>query len=344
MSTSSSIESKQDLGTGLRQLEALVGKTPVQKLYMPKIELLCKLEYMNYTGSIKDRPAFFVIKNAVQSGEINQSTTIIESSSGNFASSLSTFSKFLGIQFQPVIDPNITKIYENFLNVSCETVHKVTERDAHGGYQRIRIKKVQDLLNGIGNSYWPNQYANPSCQEAHYLSTGGEVCDQIDQLDFAFIAVSSGGCIAGLSNRLRENYPGIKIIAVDAVGSVIFSDKACPRYIPGVGSTSRPALVDEATIDEVVHVPEPETIAACLELVDVHGMFGGGSTGTVYAAIKSYFAAYRGLAKPKVLMFAADRGHAYLDTIYNPTWQSWLYSQHSKSATPRANDEVVARL
>ncbi len=322
------IPPKRDLAEGLKKLEALVGNTPIQKLNLPKVELYCKLEFLNYSGSIKDRSALYVIKNGVKSGEINERTTIVESSSGNFASSLATFCKFLGLHFQSVIDPNITKTYENFLNVSCENVHKVTTKDTHGGYQRVRIAKVQELVAQITDSFWPNQYANVSCMEAHYASTGGEVCEQIDHLDYAFIAVSSGGCIAGLSNRLREHYPGIKIIAVDAVGSVIFSDKARPRYIPGVGSTSRPALVDDATIDEVVHVEEPDTIDACHELVRDYGLFGGGSTGTAFSAIKSYFDDYHGPSRPKVLMLAADRGHAYLDTIYNPDWCQWLSSQY----------------
>jgi cysteine synthase A len=319
----------------LRHLEKVVGNTPVQRIESKRFELFCKLEFLNFTGSVKDRPAFYVIKKGVESGIIGPNSTIIESSSGNFASALAAIARNLNIQFIPVIDPNIVKSYENFLYLCCDSVAKVTERDDQGGFQRTRIGKVSDLIQQIPHSFWPDQYGNPLCMEAHYYTTGAEICEQVAPLDFAFIGVSSGGSIAGISNRLKEHFPKIKIIAVDALGSVIFNDQSRRRYIPGIGSTSRPALVDKAIIDEVVWVSEPETVKACHRLLRHHGIFGGGSTGTVYAAIEDYFKDYRGSGrKPRVLMLSPDRGHAYLDTVYNHQWCSWLMAQHGV-APPR---------
>ncbi len=313
----------------LAQLRKTLRPTPHVPLAMEGVQLFAKLEYMNPVGSIKDRPAFWILKRAAERGEISDGTTVVESSSGNFASALAAFTRLVGLQFIPVIDPNISSTYEGFLRRLCPTVVKVEERDDTGGFLKTRLDMVKHVCDTTPNAFWTNQYGNPDSVEAHYELTAGEICAEFDSLDFAFIGVSTGGTIAGMSRRLKQRYPKVRIIAVDTKGSVIFGDVPRKRYIPGVGSSIVPPLLTQALIDDVVLIPELEAVAACRELLDTHGLFAGGSSGTVYAAVKRYASrmarwGFVGAKRPTVLFLCADRGTPYLDTVFDPTWATRL--------------------
>src|SRR5437867_1003097 len=121
------------LVTRLAQLGNILRPTPHVPLAVPGMQLFAKLEYVNPIGSIKDRPAYWILKRAAERGEICEETTVIESSSGNFAAALAAFTHLLGLRFIPVIDPNISSTYESFLRRICPTVVKVEERDDTGG-------------------------------------------------------------------------------------------------------------------------------------------------------------------------------------------------------------------
>lgn len=315
---------ESSLLTRLEQIRRTLRPTPHVPLAVEGMQLFCKLEYTNPVGSIKDRPAYWILRRAAERGEIDSGTTVIESSSGNFASALAAFTHLLGLKFIPVIDPNISSTYESFLRRLCPRVEKVETRDDTGGFLKTRLAKVKHLCATIPNSYWTNQYANLDAVEAHYELTAGEICAAFDSLDYAFIGVSTGGTIAGISRRLKERYPNIRIIAVDTQGSVIFGDTPRKRHIPGVGSSIVPPLVSRAIIDDVVWVPERETVDACYELFATHGLFVGGSSGTAYAAVKRYASSMSTTRRPTVLFLCADRGTPYLDTVFEPAWAAKL--------------------
>src|SRR5437762_2740055 len=305
------------LDARLEQLGHMLRPTPHVPLALPGMQLFAKLEYMNPIGSIKYRPAFWILKRAAERGEICDETTVIESSSGNFASALAAFTRLVGLRFIPVIDPNISATNESMLRRLCDNVVKVEERDDTGGFLKTRLRMVEQLCATTPHAYWTNQYANPDAVDAHYHLTAGDICADFDSLDYVFIGVSTGGTIAGVSRRLKECYPNVRIIAVDTEGSVIFGDAPKKRHIPGVGSSIVPPLVAEAAIDDVVLVPERETAAACRELLVTHGLFAGGSSGTAFAAIKRYASK---LTRSTVLFLCADRGTPYLDTVFDPAW------------------------
>jgi 2,3-diaminopropionate biosynthesis protein SbnA len=288
------------------------------------MNLFAKLEYVNPVGSIKDRPAYWILKRAAGRGEICEETTVVESSSGNFAAALAAFTRLLGLRFIPVIDPNIAGTYESFLRRLCPTVVKVEDRDDTGGFLKTRLEMVKHLCATIPNAYWTNQYGNLDAAQAHYELTAGEICADFASLDYVFIGVSTAGTIAGVSRRLKERYPNVRIIAADTQGSVIFGDAPRKRHIPGVGSSIVPPLLSHATIDDVVLIPERETVAACRELLNTHGLFVGGSSGTAFAAVKRYAPRMSKAKRPTVLFLCADRGTPYLDTVFDPTWATKL--------------------
>src|ERR671923_1869557 len=195
------------LAPRLEELRRTLRPTPHVALEMEGVELFAKLEYVNPVGSIKDRPAFWILKRAAERGEISEETTVIESSSGNFASALAAFTHLIGLRFIPVIDPNISSTYESFLRRLCPTVVKVEARDDTGGFLKSRLEMVQLLCATTPHAFWTNQYGNPDAMEAHYELTAGEVCDHFDSLDYVFIGVSTAAASARHCRRVQHRIP-----------------------------------------------------------------------------------------------------------------------------------------
>jgi cysteine synthase A len=298
--------------------------TPVVRLSHDRVDLFGKLEFTNPNGSIKDRSAYWILKRAIERDEIRPGATVVESSSGNFAMSMSAFCRALRLSFIAVIDANTNTATEEFLKASCEQVFKVDELDETDGFLRARLDRVRQLCQDIPAAYWPNQYGNPDGAEAHENLTGEELCGAMDRIDYLFVGVGTGATIAGLSRRVKMTHPRARVIAVDTVGSVIFGHPPQRRYLPGIGSSIHPAAVDSADIDDIMVIPEYEAIRACHTLFDQYGLFTGGSTGSVYAAIQRYFADYRG-PRPTVAFLCADRGAPYSRTIYNREWVEHVF-------------------
>lgn len=310
----------QELLRRIDRLAALLRPTPLVELSFPQARLYAKLEFQNPVGSIKDRTAYWILRRAAERGEIDEHSTIVESSSGNFATALATYADLLGLTFVPVIDPNILPTYESFLRRTCARVIKVDTPDESGGYLKTRLAVVHELLAATPRAYWTNQYGNADGMDAHYRLTAEEVCADLPRLDFAFIGVSSGGTIAGMSRRLKERYPSVRIVAVDAAGSAIFGTPPRRRYIPGLGAAIVPPLLEHAVIDDVVIVSERETARACRELLWEHGIFAGGSSGSSYAAVQTYADRMQALSGATALFLCNDRGTAYMDTVFNAEW------------------------
>lgn len=301
----------------------LVGNTPLISLKLKgfeHIDLEVKLEGYNPTGSVKDRAAAYILNKIKANNTINADTTIIESTSGNFGVALSAFCKHNNLRFIAVVDPNITSMNEMLIGAYGAEIIKVTKADANGGYLLTRIEKIHELMNTIPNTYWVNQYENPLNARAYYDSLGKEICFQAAHIDYAFLGVSSGGTITGVSRKIKENFPDCKIIAVDVEGSVIFNKPASKRYIPGIGSSMVPKILKEALIDDVIITNEWETINECYTLLRDHNIFAGGSSGSVIAGIKSYFSRMNISHPVNVVTVFPDRGERYFDTIFDKNW------------------------
>lgn len=299
-----------------------IGNTPLINLKdeeLDNINLYVKLEGWNPTGSVKDRAANYVLNKLLQSGEITKNTTIVESSSGNFGIALANYCKKLGLKFCCVIDPNILPINEKIIRSLAYKVIKVTKRDKTGGFLLTRIALIKEMLASGGDYYWMNQYGNPYVAEAYYNTVGKEICDEVN-IDYLFAGVSSGGTITGMSRRVKETYPESTVVAVDTEGSVIFKNKPKKRYIPGIGSSMRPTIIEKAFIDDVVMIEECDAAATCMDLLKNHYILAGGSSGSCFTAIKRYFKGKKFDKKPNVVTIFADRGDRYENTIYNTEW------------------------
>jgi len=310
-----------------------VGNTPLVQVKsedFKNVNLLAKIESFNPTGSIKDRAASYLIEKLLKTKEINSKTTLIESSSGNFGLSLSAYSKKYGLKFYCVVDSKVLPLNETLIREFGATIIKVTETDSSGNYLLSRIKKVKELVKIIPNSYWVNQYANKYNAEAYHHTLGNELCNELDKIDYVFMAVSSGGTITGVSQKIKDVFPKAKIIAVDIEGSVIFGGLSKKRYIYGMGSSIVPKILKKAEINDIVVMDEISTVKMCHELLERHSIFAGGSSGTVFAAIKKYFAGKKINKKPNVVMIFPDGGDRYVDTIYNQEWYNNFISKHKE--------------
>ena len=300
-----------------------VGSTPLVRLQSlfpdSGISLYAKLELMNPGGSMKDRPARYIIEQGLRDGTISKDTHLIESTSGNLGIGLAIAAKLYGLKFTCVVDPKITKTNLRILSHLGANIDMVNEPDEQGGYLQTRIKRVKELVQTIPNGYWVNQYANPLNWQAHYHGAGSEIVEQIDgAIDYLVCAVSTTGSILGISRRVREAFPSVKVVAVDAVGSVIFGTPSRPRELPGIGASRVPELFSPNEIDHVIHVDDLESVEGCLTLLQREGIFAGGSSGSIVAALKKLLPTLPSGAR--VVTVLPDRGERYLDSVYDEQW------------------------
>jgi 2,3-diaminopropionate biosynthesis protein SbnA len=287
-----------------------------------------KLEMMNPGGSSKDRPALFIMQEAIRRGEISSGTTIIESSSGNMGVSLAQICRYLGLRFICVVDPRTTANHLKLIRSLHGEIELVEQADpVSGDYLPARIARVKQLQQEIEDCYWTNQYSNPSNYLAHYHTTMPEILEVLPQVDYLFCGVSSCGTIRGCAERIRENDQSTKIIAVDAVGSVIFGGMKGPRQFPGLGAALSPPIHRNELVDHIIHVTEKDCVEGCLELVRSEAIVAGASSGGVIAAVKKMQSELENGAICVAIL--PDRGERYLDTVYNEEW----VRQHVTSPT-----------
>ena len=310
-----------------------VGNTPVVALRRlfpdPDAEVIAKLELLNPGGSMKDRSARHIVETGLREGSISPGGRLIESSSGNFGIALAIAARVYDLCFTCVVDPKTTRANVAILRGLGADVEIVCERDHFGGYLHSRIRRVEELLASTPGAIWVNQYANDRNWEAYYHGTGAELSEQlVHPPGYLFAAVSTTGSILGCSRRLRERFPGLRVIAVDAVGSVIFGAPAGPRELPGIGSSRVPELCRPEEIDQVVHVDDVDAALGCRALLTAEGIFAGGSTGAVVSAIVRTLP---DLPRPcRIVAIFADRGDRYLDLVYD---DDWLAAARARRAT-----------
>jgi len=300
-----------------------IGSTPLVRLsrIFPGDELTVwgKLEALNPGGSMKDRPAIKILSEAMKAGEISSGTTVIESSSGNMGIGLAQACSVLGVKFICVVDPKTTAQNIRLLKAYGAQVDEVTEPDPHTGeFLQARLNRVTELLTLTRSGFWPNQYANPNNAVAHY-ETMREIASALaDKVDFLFCATSTCGTLRGCSEYARESGLDTKIVAVDALGSVIFGGERAKRLVPGHGAAVRPALFSDDLADQCVHVSDIECITGCRRLARREAILAGGSSGAVIMAIERLRPT---LPKGAVCVaILADRGERYIDTIYSDEW------------------------
>lgn len=300
-----------------------IGNTPLVRLTrvfsdLP-FHLFGKLESFNPGGSMKDRPAMNIIKQGIKSGAIQRDTVIVESSSGNMGIGLSQACAYYGLRFICVVDPKITVQNSRLLKIYGTEVDLVTKVDPQTGeYLQTRLNRVNKLLTSHKNYFWPNQYANLENPKSHY-QTMNEIVKALDgKVDYLFCATSTFGTLRGCAEYARMNNLKTKIIAVDAVGSVIFGGPKGPRLVPGHGAGVRPQLFVSDLAERCIHVTDLDCVVGCRRLAQEEAIIAGGSSGGIISALNQMKSSIPAGVNCVVLL--ADRGERYLDTIYSDAW------------------------
>ncbi|MDF1827138.1 MAG: 2,3-diaminopropionate biosynthesis protein SbnA [Legionellaceae bacterium] len=296
--------------------------------YCHKIDIHIKLEGFNIPGSIKLKPAKFMIEHAEKENILTPQSKIIESSSGNLGVALSHICASKNYPFTCVTDVKATDQNIQIMKALGANVVIIDELDENLGYVGSRLKYIQQQLELDKNLVWLNQYNNIQNVESHYQLTAKAILKEFDSVDFLFVGAGTSGTLMGCIKRFKEKSPHTRIIAVDTTGSLNFSETPAKRYLPGLGSSSYPEILDLGLIDEFILIDEIDAIKHCKYLTQRYGILAGASTGSVLAAIEHY-APYINPANT-VVTLCSDWGRSYLDTVYNETWVTHTFPQSKR--------------
>lgn len=295
-------------------------------------KVFAKIEGFNPGGSIKDRTAVSMVLEGIRNGEIDPArSVVVESSSGNLAIGIAQLCRYHDIRFICVVDAKTSRQNLAILRAYGAEIEEVTEPDpVSGEYLERRLQRVRELVASYPHAFWPNQYANPQNPAAHER-TMREIAEALNgKVDYLFCATSTTGTLRGCARYARENALGTTMVAVDAVGSVLFDDRGekVTRLIPGHGASVRPALFDPTAADQVVHVTDLDTVVGCRRLVAREAVLAGGSSGAVVSAFQQISGAIP--AGSHCVLLFPDRGDRYLDTIYDDRWVSERFGEISQ--------------
>ncbi len=301
-----------------------IGETPLVLLrrFIPggRFHLYAKLEAFNPGGSIKDRPALAILEDALHTGTVTPATLIVESSSGNLGIGLAQACRYYGLRFLCVVDAKAAAANLRMLRAYGAEIDLVSEPDPESGeFLQARLNRVRELVERHENAFWPNQYANLNNPSSHYATTMHEIASALDgRVDFLFVGTSTCGTLRGCAEYARDSGLATRVVAVDVVGSLIWSDVRAKRLIPGLGAGLKPPLRDPSLVDECVHVSDLDCIAGCRKLVAREAILAGGSSGGVLAAVEKLEARIPDGAVCVAIL--PDRGERYLDTLFSDEW------------------------
>ncbi|MDX2393818.1 MULTISPECIES: 2,3-diaminopropionate biosynthesis protein SbnA [unclassified Streptomyces] len=283
------------------------------------VPLFLKYEGLNLAGSVKLKAALGMVLAAERDGTLTPGDVLVESSSGNLGIALSMIAANRGYGFVCVTDSRCNPASRRLMESFGARVLVISRPDKERGLLGARIDYVRRLVDFDPNYVWLNQYVNPHNWLAHYRSTGPAVAAQFPELDVLFVGAGTTGTLMGCARYFREQRRPVRIVAVDSVGSVTFGGPALTRHIPGLGAGVRPELLEDGLVDEVVMVPERDTLESCHAMAR-QGFLFGGSTGTVVSGALRWLAGRPRGERLTAVALSPDQGDRYLDTLYDPGW------------------------
>lgn len=290
-------------------LNKLIGNTPMIRIkykYKENIKnIYVKLEYYNYTGSIKDRMVYYIINKAKEENRLKEKQPIIEATSGNTGISLAAIGALLNHEVH-IFMPDWASLERiELMKLYGANVHLVSKEE--GGFKEA-IKRA-DLLSKKINGFRPNQFSNKDNLEAHYLTTGNEIIKQVPNIKGFVSGIGTGGTLIGIAKRLKEHNKDIKIIALEPKNmSLLSKNKSIGSHkIEGIGDDFIPDIVERELIDDIILIDDNDAIYISRLIARKLGISVGISSGANFlAAIKSNI--------DKVVTIFPDDAKKYLST------------------------------
>lgn len=290
----------------------LVGRTPLVRLRHvgPRRggEVCAKLERNNAAGSVKDRPALYMIEAAEAAKQIEKGATLVEATSGNTGISLAAIAAIKGYRCVLVMPEDMSVSRRQILrSYGAEVVLTPAQEGMAGA-----VERAQRILEETDGAYMPSQFENPANPDSHYGTTGPEIWKATGGEIHAFVAgVGTGGTLTGVGRFLREQRPEVKIIAVEPRASAVLSGGRPGLHgIQGLGAGFVPNVLDRSLIDEVITVTDLAADRMTRRLAREEGLLLGPSSGAnVHAAVE---VAKRLEAGQRVVTILCDGGERYL--------------------------------
>ncbi|WP_437916610.1 cysteine synthase family protein [Sorangium sp. So ce302] len=284
-------------------------------------DLFLKLESCNPGGSIKEKNAAYLIKEAEARGLLRRGGTIVESSSGNFGIGLAMVGASRGYRVIIVVDAKTAPPMRRMLEAYGAELMDVplSAMDAHGSMQVARMRKAAELAMEIPGAWYPCQHLNPSNPEAHALYTAPEIEEAFSgPPDVIVLGISTAGQLAGVAKFFQRWYAGTKLVGVDVAGSAILGTPRHPYKMTGLGLSFVPPNFTPVALDAAYSISDQMAFSVCHALAKKEGLLLGASTGAIVAAGLAYAAPF--VRRQEVVFINPDRGDRYLETVYNREW------------------------
>lgn len=298
-------------------LDKLIGNTPIMRLERLEAAQECeaaifaKLECFNPAGSAKDRVALNMINDAEKSGKISAGATLIEPTSGNTGIGLAAVGVHRGYKVIVVMPDNMSLERQKLMRAYGAEVVLTPASEGMSG----SIKKAKEIAANTPNSFIPSQFDNPANAEAHYLTTGREIWNDMDgKIDILVAGVGTGGTLTGTARYLKEMNPNVKVVAVEPNTSAVLSGKPAGAHgISGIGAGFIPEVLDRSLIDEVIQIAVFEAQIGCRALAAREGVLVGISSGAALAAAVKISRLDENKGK-NIIVILPDGGERYLST------------------------------
>ncbi|MCP3672916.1 MAG: cysteine synthase family protein [Gammaproteobacteria bacterium] len=308
-----------------------VGNTPLVKLIkinqFPNIDIFVKLEFLNPSGSIKDRIVQYIIDDAEKSGELKPGGVIVENTSGNTGAAVAMNAAIRGYKAILTMPDKVSKEKQDALKAYGAKV-VVTPTSAAPDSPEHYVNTARRIAAETPNSFMINQYDNKKNPLAHYLSTGPEIWEQTKGAVTHFVASgSTGGTVTGISKYLKEQNPEVFTLLADPVGSIYYkyfktgeidNDEIGTYQVEGVGEDHIAKAMDFSQVDDMIQFTDQDAFSMARLLAREEGVFGGGTGGAnVWAALK-LAATLKGPAT--IVTVIPDNGVKYMSKFYNDDW------------------------
>lgn len=267
-------------------MRGLIGDTPLIKICVKykniKKEVFVKLEYYNYTGSVKDRVADYIIRKSYENEGLKKGMPIIEATSGNTGISFSALGALYGHTVHIFMPDWVSVERIKIMKLYGAKVYLVSKEE--GGFQEC-IRRADNLAKEI-NGFRPQQFSNKLNTEVHYLYTGNEIASKLENVSAFVCGFGTGGTLMGISKRLKEKFYNLKSYAMEPENMTLLgTEKRLGEHkIEGIGDDFLPELIDKRLIDDVVTINDYEAINMSRRLAKVLGLGVGISSGANFLA------------------------------------------------------------